>query len=109
MKEFFHNISSYKRFIKCKEYADKVNSLLKGGYIVIDDDGNIVNNPFEFDGWDGGMGIHCDSIYYIGDVYDEGTLLTFIDAEQKDRFISKLKKYRAVKPANIERVNYGIN
>jgi len=109
MREHFHNISSYKRFLKCKEYADRINNLLKGGYIVVDDENNVVSYPFEFDGWDGGMGIHCDNVYYVGDTYDEDTLLTFIYADQKDKFINKLKKYKAVKPTDIENIdfNYG--
>ena len=106
MKEYFYNVSSYNRFVKCKQYADKVNSLLKEGYIVIDDEGEVVVNQFEFDGWDCGMGISCDSIYYIGDMYDEDSMLTVVEAHQKDDFIKKLKQYKAVKPDNIERITF---
>ena len=108
MKEHFHNISSYNRFVKCELYADKINLLLSEGYVVIDDEDNVVSLPFEFDGWDGGSGISCDNIYYLGDTYDEDSLLTIVEAEQKNMFIKKLKQYKAVKPENIERVDYHV-
>ena len=91
--------SRYKAYLK---KAAKVNRLLKKGYIVFDDYGNVVDQPFKLDKED--RKIYRENkcvdftsrmIYYapIGNWYNDTTVKEINE---------KFSKWKAVKPCNIE-------
>ena len=105
MEDRFHNISSYKRYLKCKSLAESVNTLLSEGYIIVDDEGEVFKDKFLFiDHTDSEPVIMAGNIIYIGGTWDTDSDLIYIDAADAKEFIRKVKKFKMVNPKYIERI-----
>jgi hypothetical protein len=91
--------SRYKAYLK---KAAKVNRLLKKGYIIFDDYGNIVDQPFKLDKED-------KKIYREDGCVDKLIMRVYYAAEgiwHNDMTVKeineKFSNWKAVKPCNIE-------
>lgn len=107
-RKYFHSDTCYKRYLYMKRFTDQINDMLDKGYIVFDNDGEMIlpDSRFVYD--EGSIALRQSSTFrisYCGCTFDDDDLIYMLEKEFSFKEIKKMfAKFKYVDPKHIKQL-----